>query len=473
MRKSLEAVVLIFVVVSLVISTFPAWKTHAAELPSLADLVKRLKPSVVNISTTSVVKGGGSLFESPFGGGKQDPFEEFFKKFFGDVPQREFRQRGLGSGFILSEDGYIVTNNHVVEKANDIEVVLEDGERYKARVIGKDPKTDVALLKIGPKHRLPAAVLGDSDKLEIGDWVIAVGNPFGLGHTVTAGIVSAKGRSLGLGTYDDFIQTDAAINPGNSGGPLFNLQGQVVGVNTAIVAGGQGIGFAIPINLAKSVITQLKSTGRVVRGWLGVLVQQITPDIAEGLGLTEPRGALVSDVTPGSPADKAGIKRQDIITEFNGQKINDMQELPRLVAATPPGTEVTLKFLRNGKEQTARLKLGELPEEIAKSGTGGQQVEQDLGLVVQEINPQMQRRLGIQDSQGVIITSVESGSIAEEAGLRPGDIILEINKKQVKNLDDYRKGIDSIKSGQTVLLLVKRDKNTLYVALKVEGNAKG
>lgn len=473
MRKSLEAVVLIFVVVSLVISTFPAWKTHAAELPSLADLVKRLKPSVVNISTTSVVKGGGSLFESPFGGGEQDPFEEFFKKFFGDVPQREFRQRGLGSGFILSEDGYIVTNNHVVEKANDIEVVLEDGERYKARVIGKDPKTDVALLKIGPKHRLPAAVLGDSDKLEIGDWVIAVGNPFGLGHTVTAGIVSAKGRSLGLGTYDDFIQTDAAINPGNSGGPLFNLQGQVVGVNTAIVAGGQGIGFAIPINLAKSVITQLKSTGRVVRGWLGVLVQQITPDIAEGLGLPEPRGALVSDVTPGSPADKAGIKRQDIITEFNGQKINDMQELPRLVAATPPGTEVTLKFLRNGKEQTARLKLGELPEEIAKSGTGGQQVEQDLGLVVQEINPQMQRRLGIQDSQGVIITSVESGSIAEEAGLRPGDIILEINKKQVKNLDDYRKGIDSIKSGQTVLLLVKRDKNTLYVALKVEGNAKG
>lgn len=474
MRKSLEAVLIISVVVSLIISVFPARRTQAAELASLADLVKRLKPSVVNISTTSVVKGGGSLFESPFGGGEQDPFEEFFKRFFGDIPQREFRQRGLGSGFILSEDGYIVTNNHVVEKANDIEVVLEDGERYKARVIGKDPKTDVALLKIEPKHKLPAAALGDSDKLEIGDWVIAVGNPFGLGHTVTAGIVSAKGRSLGLGTYDDFIQTDAAINPGNSGGPLFNLQGQVVGVNTAIVAGGQGIGFAIPINLAKSVITQLKSTGKVVRGWLGVLVQQITPDIAEGLGLSEPKGALVSDVTPGSPADKAGIRRQDIITEFNGQKINDMQELPRLVAATPPGTQVTLKFLRNGREQSVRLRLGELPEEVAKSGgPGGQQIEQNLGLIVQEINPEMQRRLGIQDSQGVIITSVESGSIAEEAGLRPGDIILEINKKQVKSLDDYRKGIDSIKSGQTALLLVKRNKNTLYVALKVEGNAKG
>ncbi len=473
MRKSLETVVLIFVVMSLVISTFPVRKTQAAELPSLADLVKRLKPSVVNVSTTSVVKGGVSQFESPFGGGEQDPFEEFFKRFFGDVPQREFRQRGLGSGFILSEDGYIVTNNHVVEKASDIEIILEDGERYKAKVIGKDPKTDVALLKIEPKHKLPAAVLGDSSKLEIGDWVIAVGNPFGLGHTVTAGIVSAEGRSLGLGPYDDFIQTDAAINPGNSGGPLFNLQGQVVGVNTAIVAGGQGIGFAIPINLAKSVITQLKSTGKVVRGWLGVLVQQITPDIAEGLGLAEPKGALVSDVTPGSPADKAGIRRQDIITEFNGQQINDMQELPRLVAATPPGTEVTLKFLRNGKEQTARLKLGELPEEIAKSGPGGQQVEKNLGLVVQEISPEMQRRLGIQDSQGVIITNVESGSIAEEAGLRPGDVILEINKRQIKNLDDYRKAIDSVKSGQTALLLVKRDKNTLYVALRVEGNAKG
>lgn len=473
MRRSLDRVVLIFVAMSLVVSTFPVRKTRSAELASLADLVKRLKPSVVNVSTTSVVKEGGNPFESPFGGGEQDPFEEFFKRFFGDVPQKEFRQRGLGSGFILSEDGYIVTNNHVVEKANDISVILEDGETYKAKVIGKDPKTDVALLKIEPKHKLPAAALGDSDKLEIGDWVIAVGNPFGLGHTVTAGIVSAKGRTLGLGAYDDFIQTDAAINPGNSGGPLFNLQGQVVGVNTAIVAGGQGIGFAIPINLARSVITQLKSRGKVVRGWLGVLVQQITPDIAEGLGLSEPKGALVSDVTPGSPADKVGIKRQDIITEFNGQKINDMQELPRLVAATPPGTEVTLKFVRNGKAQIAKLKLGELPEEVAKSGGGGQQVEHNLGLVVQEINPQMQRHLGIQDSQGVIITKVESGSIAEEAGLRPGDIILEINKKQVKNLDDYRKTIDSVKLGQTALLLVKRDKNTLYIALKVEGNAKG
>src|SRR5579885_336214 len=302
------------------------------ELPSFAGLVEKLKPSVVNISTTSVVRtrGFSPFSSSPFG--EEDPFEEFFKRFFGEAPQQEFRQHGLGSGFIISGDGYIVTNNHVIDKAQDIQVILADGEKYKAKVIGKDSKTDLALLKIKPKEKLQAVTFGDSDKLRIGDWVIAVVNPFGLGHTVTAGIVSAKGRVLGLGNYDDFMQTDAPINPGNSRGPLFSLQGQVVGVNTAIVAGGQGIGFAIPINLAKSVITQLKSTGKVVRGWLGVLVQQITPDIAEGLGLAEPKGALVSDVTPGSPADKAGIRRQDIITEFKGQQINDMQELPRLVA---------------------------------------------------------------------------------------------------------------------------------------------
>ena len=472
MRRFVQLNIIFLSCLSVVISLFPSLEIQATDLTSLAEQVKRLKPSVVNISTTSVMGKGTS--PSPFGGGQQDPFEEFFKRFFGDLPQREFRQRGLGSGFVLTEDGYIVTNNHVVEKATDIDVILEDGQKYDAKVIGKDPKTDVALLKINPKHKLPAVSLGDSDKLEIGDWVIAVGNPFGLGHTVTVGIVSAKGRSLGLGAYDDFIQTDAAINPGNSGGPLFNLQGQVVGVNTAIIAGGQGIGFAIPIDLAKNIINQLKDTGKVVRGWLGVLVQQITPEIAEGLKLPEPKGALVSDVTPGGPAAKAGIQRQDIITQFNGQAINEMQELPKLVAAMPPGTEVQLTYLRNGKEKTARLKVAEQPEEIAKSGIpGGEEVEQNLGLVVQEVNPQIQRRLRIEDSEGVIITNVDSRGPAQEAGLRVGDLILEINKKQIRNLDDYRKAIDSIKNGETALLLVKRGKNTIYSALKVGGNGKG
>jgi serine protease Do len=471
MRRREKTVISIFAIVFLIISVLPNREAEARDLTSLSELVKRLKPSVVNISTTSVIKRRGIPFESPFGGGEEDPFEEFFKRFFGDIPQGEFRQRGLGSGFIISEDGYIITNNHVVEKANDIDVILEDGEKYKAKVVGKDPKTDIALLKIQPKHKLPAVVLGNSDTLEIGDWVIAIGNPFGLGHTVTTGIISAKGRSLGLGAYDDFIQTDAAINPGNSGGPLFNLNGQVVGVNTAIIAGGQGIGFAIPINMAKYVVEQLKNKGKVVRGWIGVLVQQITPEIAESMNLKEPTGALVADVTPKGPAEKAGIKRGDIIIEFNGNKIKDMAELPKLVARTPPGTESELKFIRNGSEKTVKLRLGELPDgegTRVSSGRPGQEIERELGLVVQEINPQIQRRFNIEDSQGVIITNVQQGSIAWESGLRRGDIVLEINKKPIRNLDDYRKAMGSIEQGQTALFLIKRDKNTIYVALKIE-----
>jgi len=478
MARLLKTALPVFMALFLTIfpSVITGGKAEARDLTSLSELVKRLKPSVVNISTTNVVKRSampfGQPFQSPFGGGPDDPFEEFFKRFFGDVPEGEFRQRGLGSGFIISEDGYIITNNHVVEKANDIDVILEDGEKYKAKVIGKDPKTDLALLKIDPKRRLPAVGFGNSDLLEIGDWVVAIGNPFGLGHTVTAGIVSAKGRSLGLGAYDDFIQTDAAINPGNSGGPLFNLDGQVVGVNTAIIAGGQGIGFAIPSSMAKNVIEQLKDSGKVVRGWLGVLVQQITPEIAESMNFKEPKGALVADVTPGGPAEKAGIKRGDVIVEFNGSRINDMADLPKIVAATPPGTQSEVKYIRNGDEKNVEIKVGELPEEIAKaSAVGGEEVQRDLGLILKEITPLIQRRLNIEETEGVIVTNVEPGSIAWDAGLRRGDIILEINKKQIKNLEQYRKAIDSIKNGDNALLLVKRDKNTVYVALKVGGTS--
>jgi len=437
---------------------------------SLAPLVKKLTPSVVNISTTSVSKGRSFSYESPFGERGDDPFNDFFEKFFGDNPQREFKGRGLGSGFIFSEDGYIITNNHVVERATDIKVILENNDVYHAEVIGTDPKTDLALLKIEPKTKLPAVKFGDSDKLEIGDWVLAIGNPFGLGHTVTAGIISAKGRSLGLGSYDDFIQTDAAINPGNSGGPLFNFDGELVGVNTAIIAGGQGIGFAIPINMAKDVVAQLRDSGKVVRGWIGVYVQQVTPEIAESINLKEPRGALVADITPGGPAEKAGIKRGDVIVEFNGTKIEDMPELPKTVASFAPGTKTKLKVLRNGKEETLNIKLGELPEEVAQSSRQlpGKAVEQNLGLVVQEISPQTQRMFETDISKGVIITNVQNGSIASLAGLNPGDVILEINKQKVENLDDYRKVMDTVKAGQNVLFLVKRGTNTIYVALEFE-----
>ncbi|GBD38330.1 Periplasmic serine endoprotease DegP [bacterium HR37] len=434
-------------------------------LPSFADLVERLKPSVVNISTTSVVRIRGFFpFESPFG--EHDPFEEFFRRFFGEVPQREYRQRGLGSGFIISKDGYIVTNNHVVERAKEIQVILEDGQSYDAKVVGKDPKTDLALLKINPKKDLKAVTFGDSDSLRIGDWVIAIGNPFGLGHTVTAGIVSAKGRSLGLGQYDDFIQTDAPINPGNSGGPLFNLKGEVVGVNTAIVAGGQGIGFAIPSNMAKYVIEQLKTKGRVIRGWLGVLVQQVTPEIAESLGLKEPQGALVSDVTPGSPAEKAGIKRGDVIVEFDGHKIKEMPDLPKLVAITPPGKEVEIKIIRQGQQKELKLRVGELKEE--RFSRHENISNRDIGLSVSDITPEIASRYGLKDRRGVVVTDVERGSVAAMAGFQPGDIILEINGEPITSTDDYTKVLERSDKEKPILFLVKRGENTIYIALKVE-----
>jgi serine protease Do len=440
------------------------------QFQSLSPLVKQLSPSVVNISTTSVSKSTARSFESPFGEEGDEQFDDFFKKFFGDSPEREFKGKGLGSGFIFSEDGYIITNNHVVERATDIKVILQNGDSYPAKIIGTDPKSDLAVLKIEPKTKLPAVRFGNSDRLEIGDWVLAIGNPFGLGHTVTSGIISAKGRSLGLGSYDDFVQTDAAINPGNSGGPLFNFQGEVVGVNTAIIAGGQGIGFAIPVNIAKNVVSQLRNGGKVVRGWIGVYVQPVTPEIAESLKLEEDDGALVADVTDGGPADKAGVQRGDIIIELNGNKIDEMPDLPKLVASYAPGTKTKMKVLRDGKEKVLNIKLGELPEKGAQISNRvvDHEVEQNLGLVVQEITPQIQSKLGIEYSNGVVITDVRGNSMASKAGLLNGDVVLEINKKQIVNLDDYRKSVDSVKIGQNLLFLVRRGSNTVYVALKVE-----
>jgi serine protease Do len=437
------------------------------ELPSFADLVEKLKPSVVNISTTGMVRRGGRG-PSPFGKspfGKDDPFGEFFEKFFGEMPQREFKQRGLGSGFIISEDGYVVTNNHVLEIADDIEVIFENGEKYNADIIGKDPKTDLALIKIEPKEKLQAVTFGNSDQLRIGDWVIAIGNPFGLGHTVTAGIVSAEGRVLGMGSYDDFIQTDAPINPGNSGGPLFNLEGEVVGVNTAIVYRGQGIGFAIPINLTKSVIDQLKETGTVIRGWLGVLIQQITPEIAEGLGIKDVKGVLVSDVTPDGPAAKAGIKRGDIIVDFNGKTIDNMSELTTMVAQNAPGSDVNVKVLRSGEVSDFNVTLGKLPDTDSESSE--EEVKEEMGITANEITPQIATQFNLAESEGVVITGVERGSVAAEAGVRPGDVILEISKKAIKNLDDYRTAMDEAKKGGSALFLVKRGENTIYIGLKI------
>jgi serine protease Do len=451
-------------------SETPPRGVPAVQVPNFADLADALKPTVVNISTTQVVKGQRRVlprfpFPSPFG--ERDPFEEFFERFFGgEGPQREFRRRSLGSGFIINKEGYIVTNNHVVENATDIKVSLSDKEEFDAKVIGRDPKTDVALIKIDARKDLPAASLGDSNKLRVGEWVMAIGNPFGLGHTVTAGIVSAKGRIIGAGPYDDFIQTDASINPGNSGGPLFNMNGEVVGINTAIIATGQGIGFAIPINMAKDLLIPLRERGRVVRGWLGVQVQRVTPELAKSFGLDRDRGALVADVMPDTPAAKAGIERGDVIVEFNGKKIEEMTDLPRIVASTPPGTEATVKLIRKGQEKVVTVRLGELREERVAAGGGS--LEESLGMTVQELTPEIARSLGLSETKGVVVTNVEDGSPADEAGLRRGDVILEVNQRKVETLRDYRAALGRASGADSVLLLVRRGNNVMYMALKLK-----
>ena len=449
----------------------PPTQVPLVQVPNFADMAEHLKPSVVNMSTTQVVKGQRRTmprmpFPSPFG--EHDPFEEFFERFFGgDNPQREFRGRSLGSGFIINREGYIVTNNHVVENASDIKVSLSDKEEYGAKVIGRDPKTDVALIKIDAKKDLPAVPLGDSSKLRVGEWVMAIGNPFGLGHTVTTGIVSAKGRIIGAGPYDDFIQTDASINPGNSGGPLFNMNGEVVGINTAIIASGQGIGFAIPVNVAKDLLVPLREKGRVVRGWLGVQVQGITPDLAKSFGLERERGALVADVMADTPAEKAGIERGDIIVEFNGRKIEEMNDLPRVVASTPPNADVPVKILRKGQEKVMQVRVTELKDKEERVASSGGTLEESLGLTVQELTPEIARSLRVNESKGLVVTNVEEGSPADEAGLRRGDVIVEVNQKKLDNLRDYRAALGRVGSADSLLLLVRRGGNVLYVALKM------
>lgn len=435
------------------------------------ELAKKVKPGVVNISTTKVIKGGGRVFRhfSPFFR-ERDPFrdffgEEFWERFFGDIPQRDYVQRSLGSGFIIDQEGYIITNNHVIEGASEIRVRLSNEKEFPAEMVGRDPKTDIALIKIKSSHKdLPVVELGDSDKLEIGEWVMAIGNPFGLAHTVTVGIVSAKGRVIGSGPYDDFIQTDASINPGNSGGPLFNLRGEVVGINTAIVASGQGIGFAIPINMAKDIIPQLKKKGKVTRGGIGVYVQKLTPDLAQSFGLEKSKGALVADVVPGSAAEQAGIRRGDVIIKFNGKDIDEMNELPKIVASTPVGKEVEVVVLREGKPITLKVKVGELKEEGPPMALEKAQV--DLGMTVQEITPEIARQLRLKDMAGVIVSQVEPGGLADEAGIQRGDVIREINGQPISKISDYEAALNKIKKGGIVRLLIKRGERSLYLTLR-------
>lgn len=439
----------------------------AKAAPDFVELARELRPTVVNISTAKVITPQKRLKRpspNPFG---VDPFEDFFERFFEEMPQRPRKERSLGSGFIISKEGYILTNNHVVAGANEIKVKLADGRVFGGEIKGLDDKLDLALIKIDAKEQLPAAVLGDSDGIQVGEWVMAIGNPFGLAETVTAGIVSAKGRVIGSGPYDDFIQTDASINPGNSGGPLFNAKGEVVGINTAIVAGGQGIGFAIPVNMAKNIIPQLQEKGRVTRGWLGVSVQVITPDLAKSFGLSEAKvGALVTDVVKEGPADKGGLKPGDIILEFDGRKVHEMNELPRLVAVTTVGKKVSLKVLRNGKEENLTVVVERLGdgEDGGVTATGTDR----LGMTIRELTRELAAQLGAKDMQGVVVAEVKPGSTAEDAGIAKGDIVREIDGVRIATVADYEKALTAHKKGTVMRLFLRRGDSSLFVALNVE-----
>jgi serine protease Do len=432
---------------------------------SFADLIEKVKPAVVNVSTTTTVTVPGSPFRHFFGPDDEGPFGDFFKRHFGDIPDRKMKQSSLGSGFIIDKDGFIITNNHVVEGADEIKVTLADGREFKARVIGRDPKTDLALIKISSVFKnLPVLPLGDSDRMRVGDWLLAIGNPFGLEHTVTQGILSATGRVIGAGPYDNFLQTDAPINPGNSGGPLINLKGEVIGISSAIVATGQGIGFAIPSNMAKTVVPQLREKGKVTRGWLGVSIQSVTPEIAQAFGLKEPRGALVGDVVTGGPAEAAGIKRGDIIVSFDGKDVKNMPELSRMVAGTPVGKMVDVRVVRSGKDIDLKVTVTELTE--GQTASRSREKESGLGIAVDDITPRWMDKFRLKTRTGVVVVGVAPDGIAAEAGIQPGDIILEINNRPVRNMNDYREAIGRIEKGGPVLFLIKRGPQTFYITIK-------
>ena len=454
--------------------TFSAVGGAAADRPeSFADQVEQLSPAVVNISTTTIVSEGPGMDMPQFPPGS--PFEEFFKN-FGDE-NRQRRASSLGSGFIIDAEGIVVTNFHVIENAEEITVTLSDETSFTAKVLGQDQKTDIAVLKIDPGDTaLTAVPFGDSDSLRVGDWVLAIGNPFGLGGTVTAGIVSARGRDIGNGPYDDFIQTDASINRGNSGGPLFNTDGEVIGINTAIFSqsgGSVGIGFAISSNLAKRVTKQLVEFGTTRRGWLGVFIQEVTSDIAETLGLEGSGGALVSSVNENSPADIAGLEPGDVILSFDGKKIERMRDLPRIVAETDIGTTVVVEIFRGGRLSTVEVTLGEL-EKAELVGLVGEKPEGDaqtldrLGFKVDDLDGELAAELGLDDTlTGVVVTEVAADSPAMEKGVEPGDIIRRFGQRRVDSAADLAASVaETLDAGRSgVLLLIERDGRERFVQI--------
>ena len=459
----------------LCLAAAPAWARPAPD--SFADLSARLLPAVVNISTSQTLKAPpkGAIPDLP----PDSPLSDLFKNFLGPRQGQPRHVTSLGSGSVIDPSGYIVTNNHVIEDSDQITVSLQDGTQMQAKIVGRDLKTDLALLKVAPKHPLPATHFGDSDKARIGDWVIAIGDPFGIGSTVTAGIVSARNRNINAGPYDDFIQTDAPINRGNSGGPLFDMDGNVVGINSAIFSpsgGSVGIGFAIPSNLAREVIGQLRQFGQARRGWIGVRIQQVTPEIAEGLGLPSARGALVADVTKDGPAAKAGLVNGDLITGFDGKPVADDRALPRIVADTPIGKTVAVTVLRRRGTLNLKLTVARLaeaaPDRPVKAPPAPKPKSKvaQLGLSLGVLDGAARSRLKLAPNvQGVLVTAVDGASPAAEKNIRPGDIIVQVQNKAMKTPDDVVRQVDAdAKAGRKVeLFLVNRGGDLTYVGLRL------
>ncbi|HUL31772.1 MAG TPA: Do family serine endopeptidase [Thermodesulfobacteriota bacterium] len=453
----------------ILVLAFPAWKLNAAESKTAKDwkigfveVAKKVKPSVVAIRSERTVTTGPGYGEDFF---KGTPFEDFFKQHGGPPVKR--KQMGEGSGVIVDAKGYILTNYHVVAGAEKLSVHLFDGRELKGTVRGTDPRTDLAVVHVETAD-LPAAALGDSDKIQVGEWAIAIGSPFGLEETVTVGVISAKGRSgFGTGNYEDFIQTDASINPGNSGGPLVNIEGEVVGINAMIIQPGQGIGFAIPINLAKAIMLELIKTGKVIRPWVGIGLQDITPELMKFFNLKEKEGALISQVYEGSPAEKAGLKVGDVVIEVDGVKVTNSPDVVREVLKKRVGQKVNFSILREGKRTEVSLTTAQMPEKIGARGPV-KPAREWFGLRVSNITPDVAKEMGLTRTEGVVIVGVEPNSVAQNAGLKAGDLILQVNRQKVSNEEDYRNVMDKAKLDQGILFLIDREGSTFFVTLTEE-----
>jgi serine protease Do len=450
----------------------PLWTEQSAitaaaptvQAPDWVKIGRALKPAVVNVSAK---RAETAMPEMQGPSGEESPFDRYFKDFFGSQPRRH--TRSMGSGFVINQNGYVVTNNHVVDGATQVQVKLSDGRELPAKVVGRDSKTDIALLKVEASG-LTVIPLADSSAIQVGEPVMAIGNPFGLEQTVTTGIVSATGRAIGAGPYDDFIQTDASINPGNSGGPLINARGQAIGINTAIFSqsgGSVGIGFAIPVTLAKSVVTQLADSGKVTRGWLGVGIQSVTPDLAKSFGRAETTGVLVSSVSEGSPAERAGLKSGDIVTEYDGRKVERAADLSRAVAGTAVGRDVRLTAVRDGMPVTVTAKIAALDAKEAAQADGGEKAKPALGLAVQPLTPALAQQLGVRATQGLVVERVEEGSPAADAGFERGDVIVEVDKKPIKSVAELRESVDKRAKGKPMLFRVQRQDASLFLTVTV------